>query len=197
MIRKILQHFSHKRDRGILLAVLTALGSKIGGVSLQLFALPLVIRDLGTVDFALFAIASSILAFFMFSNVGIGGYLVVAIPKATHRPQKNVNVKSLISTSLFLTVSAGYLFTAVFFVFCAKFGLNRICGEIYEYAPIATFNIIIIVISFGFVQLLSSIFNAAQNAYQELHYSNIYGGVGSLTSALCILSYFIFMLITY
>ncbi|MDQ8208213.1 hypothetical protein QEH52_11885 [Coraliomargarita sp. SDUM461003] len=188
MILSRLKSFKASRDGRIALSVLTAFGSKFGGAALQLFALPLVVRSLGVQDFAIFALSSSILAFFMFSNLGIGGYLVVLLPSA--RKSSGREVSAILSNALVTTISVGLVFIFLLYGYCRIYGLSEVFGGVYDYAPELVVDVLCLVLFFGLLQLMISIFISAQNAYQELYYNNVYGGLGSFASAVSILIYY-------
>lgn len=179
-----------ERDRRILLAALSAFGAKFGGIALQLFSMPLVVRTLGVQDFSIFAIASSIIAFVMFSNLGIDGYVVTAVVSAKNNKGRNGNVPVIMANALTVTLSSALLFLVAGITYSKTLGLGSLFGGMYAYAPASVTQVFYIVLLLGAAQSVMTIFVAAQNGYQELYISNLYGGGGNLLSALAIAAYY-------
>ena len=180
----------HERDRAIFMSAMSAFGAKFGGVVLQLFSIPLVVRTLGVQDFAIFAIGSSIIAFVMISNLGISGYIITAIAGARNSNGGLEDISGIISTALFVTVISGTLLLLATHLYSTTVGLEYILGGLYIYAPETITHVFYFILIVGALQSVSTIFVAAQNAYQELYYSNLYGGGANLISALTIAAYY-------
>ena len=190
-IRKYFQRrFKHQRDRRILMAAISAFLSKFGGAALQLFSIPLVVKTLGVQDFSIFAIASSIIVFMMFSNLGISGYIITAITAAKNNKDKLGEVAAIMATSLCITLVSAIAFLLLANIYSITIGLGSFFGGMYLYAPETVTKVFYLVLIFGAAQSVLTIFVAAQNGYQELHFSNLYGGCGNLFSALTIISYY-------
>jgi len=188
--KKFERFVKNERDRRILLAALSAFGAKFGGVALQLFSIPLVIRTLGVQDFSIFAIASSIIAFVMFSNLGISGYIVTAISAARIQVDGCQDIAGIMVTALCVTVVSGTLLLLGTYIYSISYGLENIFGGLFLYAPKTVTQVFYLILIFGVLQSISIVFIAAQNAYQELYFSNIYGGCANLISALSIAAYY-------
>jgi len=187
--KALLSRITDQRDRRILFAAFTAFAAKFGGVALQLFSIPLVVRTLGVQNFSIFAIGSSIIAFVMLSNFGISGYVVSAVSAARNQPKEFRNTGEIMAAALHVTVALGLLLLLATYIYSLTFGLDNIFGGMYLHAPEVVTNVLYLILIFGVIQSTSGIFVDAQNAYQELHYSNLYGGSANFVSALAIVGY--------
>lgn len=173
------------RDRRLQLAVASAFFSKGGGLALQVLALPLILRSLGKDGFAIYSLAGSILAFQAFAQLGIGPYLTQRV--ATLRALGLTGeIGRLVWTSVAVVAVTGMLLALALGIIERALGLEWLWGEVYlTNRQILTWGYYFTAL-IGVATVVFNIFSATQAGYQELHFSNLYGGLANLAAAAAI-----------
>lgn len=140
--------------------------SKVVTFALQVLAMPVAIRTLGTEQFAVYAIINSAVAWLNLANFGIGPGLTVGIASATARGDERREQE--LFTSAFLTV-----FILVFAVGALLFSVlgsvpteALLSSDYRTYYPAARTSIYL-VIFFILAYALSTVIESTQAGYQE------------------------------
>jgi len=172
----------HGRDRRIFLATGSSILAKGGGVLLQLIAIPLVIRALGAERYAVFSLISSVLVFISFAQFGMGSYLTQQI--ARKLPLHDYEgIRQLAWTAVILVSAISVLFGIILFISSQIWGLFWLWGEAYVlHSDVLRWGFYYL-LNIGIISLVVNTLSGCQAGYQELHVSNLYGGLGNLLAA--------------
>jgi len=175
------------RIQRIRYAAVTSLGSKVMTVTVQVLALPIAIRALGSERFALYAMLAALLSWVGLANIGIGPALVLGIAAAAARGER---------------VAEARLFTSAWVpVLCFAVVLGLGIGVVIQLMPVAnTFGAnyaqYVVVIRLGLLillgsmllQALLSVIEAAQVGYQEQYILNLWTTLGGLFTLAALVS---------
>ncbi len=158
-----------------------------GGLVLQLVSTPLLLRTLGVSSYALYTLVGGILMFMAFAQFGFSNLLTRKVAALLANGDRNMIAAEVWTAVTTVAIIALFLMGSLAIIE-HNYGLHWLWGEAYaNNKEILTwgfyFGLVI-----GLLTIVLNLFVGIQAGYQELHISNIYGGIGTLFAALTIAS---------
>lgn len=174
------------RNRRLRYAAITSLVSKVVTFSLQVLAMPVAVRTLGTEQFALYAMINSAVAWINLANFGIGPGLTVGIASAA--AQGDTRREKELFTSAFLSVLLLVLAVgAVLFLALSQIPIEVLLSAQYRnYYPTARTSIYLLVF-FILAYGLSTVIESTQAGYQESYIYNAWLICGNVITIVALL----------
>lgn len=165
------------RGSRLQLAVVTAIASKVTSVGVQLLALPLAIRALGTHQFAVYAMMAAAAGWLTMASVGVGPSVTIRVArcKGNHRRESHLLLSGLIPVSI-ASLVAGTAFLAASWLLpvAVIFGEQSISDETEVRLGLTLLAAMLV------IQAIASVIESAQVGYQEAHVQNLRGLTGNL-----------------
>jgi O-antigen/teichoic acid export membrane protein len=153
-------------------AVATSLGSKVTTSVVQLVALPIAVKALGTEQFALYAMLAAAVGWLGLVNIGVGPVLTVNIASAAAQgdngAEKRLLASALIPILFAVCITGIVVYLSVYFIDVAV-----IFGNNYSRYPNVIRIGVSILAGFALLQIILSVVEAAQSGYQEQYKQNL------------------------
>lgn len=173
------------REKRLLLAYLAGGLAKIGGVALQVVAIPLVLRKLGADRFAIFTLISSALGLLSFAQLGLAPYLTQKVSSLLAQ-RKAEQIGRYLWSASGIVLGVGLCGACCAVILASVLGLNWLWGPAADqFGAVLNWGFRFAMV-IGIVTLVGSIFLGCQAGYQEMHFGSVAMGVGNLVTALVV-----------
>ena len=156
-------------------------------VAVQVLAMPIAIRALGSEGFALYAVLAAALSWVGLANVGIGPGLVLGIASAAARRERATESRLFTSALVPVLVSAVALGLLLGIAIQLIPAANMFGPNYAQSAPTIRVGLLIL-LSFMLLQALLTVIEAAQIGHQEQYILNLWTMLGGLFTLVALVS---------